>query len=313
MAVVDSPWSPSSWRGLPALHQPDWPDEEQLAAALAELAAAAAARLRGRGRAAAGVARGGRRGAGVPAPGRRLRRVVPRPERADDPGEAEDPAPDGGRADLRRHAAGREGRPDRRPVREAALVADRAGRRPRAAVVPRPHDQRRGPDIRGPHPRSRIAWCRAYHQSACDAEPPARVHEGRLRRPHARPRVESGVRAELARGPALRAARQPRSSGRCASWPPAASISPSSGSCTRSTSGRATRALLLDYEEPLTRRDSTDRRLVRLLRSHALDRRADAAAGRRARRVLRRGAQPGRRQARPDSVARGCRSSCASG
>jgi 3-deoxy-7-phosphoheptulonate synthase len=38
MAVVDSTWSPSSWRGLPALHQPEWPDREELAAALAELA-----------------------------------------------------------------------------------------------------------------------------------------------------------------------------------------------------------------------------------------------------------------------------------
>jgi 3-deoxy-7-phosphoheptulonate synthase len=37
MAVVEPVWSPSSWRGLPALHQPAWPDEERLATALAEL------------------------------------------------------------------------------------------------------------------------------------------------------------------------------------------------------------------------------------------------------------------------------------
>jgi len=37
MAVTPATWSPSSWRGLPALHQPVWPDEEQLAAALVEL------------------------------------------------------------------------------------------------------------------------------------------------------------------------------------------------------------------------------------------------------------------------------------
>ncbi len=37
MAVTPATWSPSSWRGVPALHQPAWPDEEQLAAALAEL------------------------------------------------------------------------------------------------------------------------------------------------------------------------------------------------------------------------------------------------------------------------------------
>jgi 3-deoxy-7-phosphoheptulonate synthase len=37
MAVVDSTWSPSSWRAFPARHQPEWPDEELLAAATAKL------------------------------------------------------------------------------------------------------------------------------------------------------------------------------------------------------------------------------------------------------------------------------------
>jgi 3-deoxy-7-phosphoheptulonate synthase len=37
MAVTRATWSPSSWRGLTALHQPVWADEERLAAALAEL------------------------------------------------------------------------------------------------------------------------------------------------------------------------------------------------------------------------------------------------------------------------------------
>jgi 3-deoxy-7-phosphoheptulonate synthase len=37
MAVVDSTWSPSSWRSKPARHQPEWPDQDALAAALAEL------------------------------------------------------------------------------------------------------------------------------------------------------------------------------------------------------------------------------------------------------------------------------------
>ena len=52
-----------------------------------------------------------------------------------------------------------------------------------------------------------------------------------------------------------------------------------------------------------TRKDSTDRRLVRLLGAHALDRRADAPARRRARRVLRGRPQPDRRQARADGDA----------
>jgi 3-deoxy-7-phosphoheptulonate synthase len=37
MAVLDSTWSPSSWRERPALHQPEWPDPGQLDAVLEEL------------------------------------------------------------------------------------------------------------------------------------------------------------------------------------------------------------------------------------------------------------------------------------
>ncbi len=39
MAVVDSTWTPSSWRAYPARHQPDWPDPGRLEAARAQLAA----------------------------------------------------------------------------------------------------------------------------------------------------------------------------------------------------------------------------------------------------------------------------------
>ncbi len=39
MAVVDSTWSPSSWRAFPALHQPEWPDEAATEAARARLKA----------------------------------------------------------------------------------------------------------------------------------------------------------------------------------------------------------------------------------------------------------------------------------
>lgn len=39
MAVLDSTWSPSSWRAFPALHQPDWPDPAQAEDALARLRA----------------------------------------------------------------------------------------------------------------------------------------------------------------------------------------------------------------------------------------------------------------------------------
>src|SRR5688572_23972674 len=33
------PWEPDSWRGHPALQQPDWPDQSEVEAALAELRA----------------------------------------------------------------------------------------------------------------------------------------------------------------------------------------------------------------------------------------------------------------------------------
>jgi 3-deoxy-7-phosphoheptulonate synthase len=37
MALVDSAWAPASWRALPALHRPEWPDPAALEAALDEL------------------------------------------------------------------------------------------------------------------------------------------------------------------------------------------------------------------------------------------------------------------------------------
>ena len=39
MAVSDTTWSPSSWRELPAVQQPAWPDERAAEAAVAELLA----------------------------------------------------------------------------------------------------------------------------------------------------------------------------------------------------------------------------------------------------------------------------------
>ena len=64
--------------------------------------------------------------------------------------------------------------------------------------------------------------------------------------------------------------------------------------------------LLLEYEEALTRTDSLTGRPVRLLRAHALDRPAHARAQRRPRRVLLRGRQSGRSQARAGCDDRRC-------
>ena len=62
------------------------------------------------------------------------------------------------------------------------------------------------PHRRGAHPRS-AADGRGLQPVGRDAQPAARVHEGRLRRPDAGPPLEQGLRLELARRAALRAAR----------------------------------------------------------------------------------------------------------
>ena len=116
----------------------------------------------------------------------------------------------------------RQGRPDRGAVRQAALGADRAGRRARAAGLPRPHDPRRRADARGAHARP-DADGRGLQPVRRDAQPAARLHEGRLRRPDAGAPLEQGLR-RAARPRAGATRRSPaRSSARSSSWPPAAS------------------------------------------------------------------------------------------
>ena len=92
-------------------------------------------------------ARPGRAGRGFPAAGRRLRRELHRSERQQHQRQQHPRLParvpaDGGGADLCRRGAGGEGRPHRRPVRQAALVADREEERPGAAELSRRHHQR---------------------------------------------------------------------------------------------------------------------------------------------------------------------------
>ena len=133
-----------------------------------------------------------------------------------------------------------------------------------------------------------------------DAEPPARLHQGRLRRPDAGARC--GTRSSSRARPRASATRRspPRSSARCASWRACGIDLETERQLHEVDVWTSHEGLLLDYEEALTPPRLADRRLVRLLGAHALDRRADAAAGRRPRRVLLRRPQPARRQARPD-------------
>ena len=128
-----------AWRTLPAAQQPSWPDEVVLREVALTLAgqpplvvASEVDQLRER---LAAVARG----RGVPAAGRRLRRDVRDELAGRHRRQGAGAAADGGRADLRRVDAGGEARPDRRAVRQAALVRPR---RDRPAVLPRRHGQR---------------------------------------------------------------------------------------------------------------------------------------------------------------------------
>ena len=275
-------------------------------------ARAAAARLRRRGAAGARRPRRGRRRPRVPAPGGRLRRVVPRLRAADrhrrrvlggrDPRAAEDPAPDGRRAHLRRRAARAQGRPDRRPVRQAALERRRATPRRRDPGLPRPHDPRRRADARGAHPRPRPD-ARGLPPRGVDAQPRPRLHEGRLRRPHAGARLEPGLRRQLAAGRALRGARLgdragARVHGRLRDRPRGDAAAPPG---RRLDEPRGPAARLRGGPDPPR---LAHRRLVRLLGPHALDRRPHARARRRARRVLLGRPQPARRQARAVGDAR---------
>ena len=261
-----------------AAQQPEWPDAAALAGARTGSAPHAAARVRRRGPLAADRARA------VSPP------ATPSSSR---PATAPSPSTEFSADNIREklkvilqmsvvltllaRRADREGRPDRRPVRQAPFVPDfETGRRPRAAVVPRPHRQRLASDAAARPARPGAPAAQAYHQSAVDAEPAARLHQGRLRRPRPGARVEPGVRGVEPRGSALRAARRRDRPGAALHAGAAASTSDTIATCTRSTSTRPTRRC-----SSATRRRSpgglADRRLVRLLGAHAVDRRAHPA------------------------------------
>ena len=143
----------------------------------------------------------GRRRQRVPAPGRRLRRELRGVLRRQHPGEAARHPADGGRAHVLAGRAGREGRAHRRPVRQAPVVSptERVGDVDlpsfRGHIVNGPAPDRRGPGARPRPPRAGVP------PVGVDAEPAAGVHQGRVRRPRPRPRLDPGVRRVQPRGP----------------------------------------------------------------------------------------------------------------
>ncbi len=302
MAVTSQTWSPDSWRERTALQQPEWPDAAVAAAALERLKANPPLVFAGEARELQESLARRARGPRLPGAGRRLRRVLQRAVGDPDPREAEDHAADVRRAHVRRDAAGGEGRPHRWAVHEAALGRVRARRRRRDPEFPGPHGERRRPDRRGAGPGSAEDG-RGLQPVRRDAQPAARVHEGRLRRPDAGPHVEQGLRLELTGRAAVRAARVGDRARTCVH-----------GRVRDRPSGRASPArgrLLHQPRGPAARlRGGADaarfahRRLVRLLGAPPVDRRAHASARRCAHRVLLGRAQPARREDRPRRDAR---------
>ena len=126
-----------------------------------------------------------------------------------------------------------------RAVRQAALEPLRACRRPRAALVPRPHGQRRRPDPRAriPDPQRMLM---AYNQSASRLNLLRAFTKGGFAD---LTQVHFWNQEFVARSPeGRRYERSPWASRtRCASCRPAASTCSASTPCTKSTCGRATK------------------------------------------------------------------------
>ena len=183
-------WTPDSWRARPVLQIPQYPDAKALADVEAQLAtfpplvfAGEARNLKkALGRVADGEAfllQGGDCAESFAEHGanniRDFFRVLPA---------------DGGGADLCRRGAGGEGRPHRRPVRQAALLADGKDRWRRAAELPRRHRQRYRVHRRSAHSRS-AAPGRGLPPVGGDAEPVARLRHRRLRQSRQRASVDA--------------------------------------------------------------------------------------------------------------------------
>ena len=123
-------------------------------------------------------------------------------DRRQRPQQAARAAPDGRRADLRRLGAGREARPARRPVRQAALLRPRDPRRRHAAGLPRRRGQRLRLHRRGPACPTRSGWSRSTTPQRVDAEPRARLRHRWLRRPAPGAHLEHRLRASAPRSAA---------------------------------------------------------------------------------------------------------------
>ena len=194
---------------------------------------------------------GGRRG--VPAAGRRLRRELRRAFRRQHPRFLPRLPADGGGDDLRGGLADREGRPRRRPVRQAALVRQRDDRRRRAAEpiaatssTTSSSRRRRARPIRAGS--SRPIASRRRRSTCCAPSPPAAT-------PISRTRIAGcSASSRTARNPSATRNSPTASPRRSASCARSASTRRRIRSCAQTDFYTSHEALLLGYEQAMTRR-----------------------------------------------------------
>ena len=301
-------WTPDSWRKKPIVQVPDYPDKRRWPTVEKQLATFPPLVFAGEARNLKKALGARRQGRGFPAAGRRLRRKLRRARRQQHPRLLPRVPADGGGADLCRRLAGGEGRPHRRPVRQAALLADREARRRGTAELSRRHHQRHRLHRGGAHARSAPAD-RGLSPVGGDAQPAARLRARRLRQ--SRPACINGCSASSRTSPQSR--RYSELADRISEalgFMQACGLDLESHPELRTTDFYTSHeALLLGYEQALTRVDSTDRRLVRHLRPHALDRRPHPPARPRPCRILPRHQESARPQMR--AVAQGRRAAAA--
>ena len=296
-------WTPQDWRACPIAQAPHYPDAAALDAVEAELRQLPAAGLRRRGARAEGAAGRGRRRQGVPAAGRRLRRELRRVPRQQHPRHVPRAAADGGGADLRRRLpvvkvgrmAGQFAKPRSRRHRDAWMAS-----RCRRIAATSSTTSSSMPQAARPIPRG---CCAGLQPVGDHAQPAARLRPGRLSPICARVQQwNQAFIAALAAGRALRGDLRDRIQRGAGVHGGLRDDRPTTRRRLRATEFYTSHeALLLPYEEALTRQDSLTGDWYACSAHLPVDRRPHPPGGRRACRVPARRRQSARDEMRADA------------